>query len=320
MGHDEVETLPAAIGQAQEAADGDDRIWFVDSASTDGSASIASGLGVEVVAAPIGKGRAMSRALERCVDGFICFMDADIRESSVTTPLVLKRAILETGAEVALGSFRPVDRRRSVYAGIYRPFVGALFPEVIDRLGVTPMCGFRAWDASLPVGRIPPGYGVETHLNLVFSLGRRRIELVELGDLRGPLRGYAHVPEIGVGVSDAILDMAEAEGRLDPPLRPLWEAWVASVLELIRSQPGEGERDDDYIRELMARAARPLPPARGPSQISPRGRRGPAQAGPPSPGSGTGSEHRPIMSTILPKVETPVLQEGPGFRRFERPA
>ena len=260
VGHDEVETLPAAIGQAQEAADGDDRIWFVDSASTDGSASIASGLGVEVVAAPIGKGRAMSRALERCVDGFICFMDADIRESSVTTPLVLKRAILETGAEVALGSFRPVDRRRSVYAGIYRPFVGALFPEVIDRLGVTPMCGFRAWDASLH-GSGPArttGWDHSTWSSPSAAGGSSWSSSVTCARSRG----YAHVPEIGVGVSDAILDMAEAEGRLDPPLRPLWEAWVASVLELIRSQPGEGERDDDYIRELMARAARPLPPAR----------------------------------------------------------
>jgi glucosyl-3-phosphoglycerate synthase len=269
VGHNEAQTLPAAIEQARQAADGEDRIWFVDSASTDASASVASDFGVEVIAAPIGKGRAMSQALERCRDGLICFMDADIRESSVTAPLVLKRAILETGAEVAIGSFHPVDRRRSVYTGIYRPFIGALFPEVLDEFGVTPYCGFRAWDVSLPVGRIPPGYGVETHLNLRFSLGRRRIEMVELGDLRGPLRGYAHVPVIGADIAEAILDMAEAEERLDSPMRPLWDAWAASVVELIRQQPGEGEPDDDYIRELMALAARPLPPARTTNPVVP---------------------------------------------------
>ena len=60
IGHNEAPTVANAIGQAAEAAESGDRVWFVDSASTDDSAAIATSLGAEVIAAPLGKGQAMS--------------------------------------------------------------------------------------------------------------------------------------------------------------------------------------------------------------------------------------------------------------------
>src|SRR5262245_16389662 len=62
VGHNEAATLPTALEQALDAAEPDDHVWFVDSASDDGSADVARARGAAVVVAPLGKGREIGRA------------------------------------------------------------------------------------------------------------------------------------------------------------------------------------------------------------------------------------------------------------------
>lgn len=238
-------------------------MWFVDSASVDDSAQIATSLGAKVVSAPLGKGRAIATALERCHGDYLCLVDADVQYSSANIPLQLREAAAATDADMVIGEdAHPSRKRRSVTPAIYRPLVGALFPEARRPAMRKPLSGFRVLRRGTDVGALPSGYGVEAHLNVQVAAIGGRIVLCPLGDQRGPLRGYLNVASIGAEVATAILDLAELHGRLDPSMRHRWDDWIESALEVIRDQPAEGADDDDYLRRLRAASARPLPPVR----------------------------------------------------------
>jgi glucosyl-3-phosphoglycerate synthase len=261
VGRDEAKTLAGVLEQAQHAALPGDRVWFVDSASRDDSATIARRLGVEVVGAPAGKGRAIAAALDRCEQGYICFIDADLFGWTTNIPATLRAAVLASGAEMVVGGYES-DRRRSITPAIYWPLVDALFPDHGGPRYPRPLSGLRAIDVTVPVGPLPPGYGVETHLNLALAAAGRTVCLADLGVVRGPLRGYANVNEVATAVTAAILDFAVTHGRLDADLRPRWEGWVREVLDVIAGQPPPGAPDEDYLARLEAVGGRPLPPAR----------------------------------------------------------
>jgi glycosyltransferase involved in cell wall biosynthesis len=256
IGHNEAELLPNAIAQAVEACGDGDRVWFVDSASTDGSADVARSLGVEVVAAPFGKGQAMAVAIARCETSHICFVDADIEFSDANIPLSLKRALAEEPADMIVADLVwPSKRFSHAVVGVYRPLVAALFPEAHDRFGRFPFSGFRVLRTDLPLGSLPSGFGVETHLNVLCAAERLRTRVVDVGVYEGPVRVKPTLPK---EVGDAILDLAEAYGRLEPGRRRPWDAWVDEVAAVARTQT-PGDPDDDYRARFAAVTSRPLP-------------------------------------------------------------
>jgi glycosyltransferase involved in cell wall biosynthesis len=263
VGHNEEDRLSYALGQAFEAAGSGDRVWFVDSGSTDGSAEHAARLGAEVLYAPLGKGRAMAQALDRCRDGYICFLDGDITWSENNLALALRNGVERHRPQMLVGSIRQRARTRlSVTPAIHDQLVGELFPSVLEQFppGIFALTGCRALDASLDIGTLPPGYGAETYLNLLFSLRRRDVVIADLGSCENPIRGYRNVPAMGLDVANAILDMAQAVELLDPEARPAWDGWVADVLDVIRGQPPEGADDSADMQRLRTLSAQPLPP------------------------------------------------------------
>ena len=260
IGHNEERTLANAIRQAFDARRSGDDVWFVDSSSTDGSARVADSLGVPVVSGPLGKGRAMAVAMDRCREGYVCFVDADLEASQVNIPGSLREATEASGADMVVGAFHEEKRRLAVTPSLYQPLVGALFPERLDDLSV-PLSGFRTVRVGLPIRPLPPGYGAETHLNIEVPTAGGRVANCELGLFKGNLRDYANIPPIGRDVAAAILDLAHEHGRLALPRRPAWDAWVDDVAEILRTQPPVGAADSVYVTELLAAAARPLPPA-----------------------------------------------------------
>jgi hypothetical protein len=120
----------------------------------------------------------------------------------------------------------------------------------------------RVIDPALVRKPLPVGYGVETYLNLTFAAAGHEIAVVDLGSLRGPLRGYANVQEVALVAATEILDFAVGCGRLDQAQRPAWDGWVGNVLEAIGLPPLPGEPDEAYLAAVAAAAAHPLPPAR----------------------------------------------------------
>ncbi|MCU1369961.1 MAG: glucosyl-3-phosphoglycerate synthase [Ilumatobacteraceae bacterium] len=263
VGRDEEATLAVALRCALGAAEPGDRVWFVDSASSDASAAIAAAHGVEVVAAPEGKGRAMQAAFDRQradrPGDHLVFLDADYEWSERNIPAAVRAEVVRTGADLVVGTYGEADRRRVVTPAAYLPLVTALAPEALEGIDI-PLSGFRAVRPSVLRSPLPPGYGAEAHLNLEAGLGGDRVVSCDVGGFRGSLKGYRNIPAILDDVADAILDSAVRHGRLDASVRPAWKAWLEPVRALVADQPGPGADDTAFLAELAAVAARPLPP------------------------------------------------------------
>ncbi len=256
IGQNQERRLAVALGQALAAAGVEDRVWFVDSASSDGSVAVASCLGVEVVNAPAGKGRAVAAALELCDDGYLCTIDADIESSERNIPRTLTGAIAEQEADMVVGTFQLPERRLLITTrAVYRRLVGALFPEVLD-LYPAPLSGFRIFDVSLPVPPLPGGFGVEAHLNLAIPLVGGKVGTADLGTYHGPARGR---PTLGLQVGAAVLDLAVRHGRLDRALRPAWDAWLNQVTDALAAGFVEGESTAVDAELIAAADDVPLP-------------------------------------------------------------
>ena len=260
IGRDEAATLAGVISEAQAAAHPGDHLYFVDSASVDDSAAIAHGLGIEVISAPRGKGNAIAAALENCQTRYLCCLDADLLRWTTNIPAALRSAMVETRADMVVAAFTD-GRRRVVMPAIYWPLVDALFSDYGRRCDPTPLSGLRVLDMAVAIGRLPGGYGVETHLNLSFAAAGRHIAITDVGDLRGPLRGYTNIAEMALAVATAVLDFAVTAGQLESELRPDWERWTDTVIGVIAGQPPPGAPDEDFLATLHSAVATPLPPA-----------------------------------------------------------
>jgi glucosyl-3-phosphoglycerate synthase len=264
LGRNEARWLPTSLGQALEAAEPEDRVLFADGGSTDGSADVAASMRVDVLSVPTGKGRAVAEVLRRSPLDHVCFLDADIEASDRNIPLTLAEGLRASGADMVVAEFDWLEKRFMVNGtAIYDPLVGALFPEAVGRYGRLPFSGFRLVDARRVMGPIPPGWGVELHLNVSFAAAGLSTHVVDIGRYVGPIRD-----KVGDSVefAAAILDQAQRIVRLDPAQRPAWDDWVERVAVEIRTWPGsdvpaDDPRIADFHSRVSAAAARPLPPA-----------------------------------------------------------
>jgi glucosyl-3-phosphoglycerate synthase len=263
IGRNVADTLQIAVRQALAAADPGDGVVFVDSASTDRTQAVARELGIEVLAAPEGKGRAVAALLAQQRPGPTCLVDGDIWSSSRNIPATLRDAWRSTPAEMMIGEFEwPSRHELSASDAIHTRLIEALLPEQAQALRARPLGGFRILQHGLRLGRLPPGYGLEAHLNAQVSVLGGRIVSVDIGVYEGPVvrRGAAFAVEMGA----AILDVAEAHGRIARERRPAWDQWLSVVADAFGALP-PGELDlGPYEKRLRAASARPLPPRGAP--------------------------------------------------------
>jgi hypothetical protein len=259
VGSNEAAWLRNSLGQALNAARPEDRVWFVDSASTDGSAELAASLGVEVLPAPAGKGRAMAAALDHCPQAHVCFVDADIEASEVNIPRALTETLAETGADMVVAQFEWREWGFLAHThGIFKPIVGRLFPEAVGVFDSCVLSGFRVVDPKVIPGVLPPGYGAEAHLDVAFAAAGLHTVVVDVGRYWGPVRPK---DELAMEIAAAILDHAQELGRLDPVLRPAWDEWAEAVAAVVNGSPPGPEPDVGFRERVAAVASRPLPPA-----------------------------------------------------------
>jgi glucosyl-3-phosphoglycerate synthase len=262
IGHNEAAYLPTSLGQAIEAAGDRDRVIFVDSGSSDGSADTAAALGVEVVSAPVGKGRAVAAALEHCDGDAICLVDGDIEASENNIPAALAERYAEGDAGMVVAAFDWLERGPLVMTrAVYQPLLEAMFPDAARTLGRVALSGFRIFDTSVPLGRLPAGYGVESHINVAFVAAGERVAKIHVGRYWGPLRDKR---DIGAVLAETVLDLAVEHGRLEPARRPGWERWVEEVTAVGRRRDPQGPLGEADWNRLQAILDGPRPPVGGP--------------------------------------------------------
>jgi glucosyl-3-phosphoglycerate synthase len=259
VGHNEEATLPLALSMAHGAAEPGDTVLLVDSASTDGSAELACRLGAQVLHAPIGKGRAMQAALDACTNDFICYLDADYEHSEHNIPSRLRQAATGDEFDMVVGSYSEPARRRCLTPYLYVPLLTYLFPEIVTHAERVPLSGFRVLRTSFDIGRFPPGYGVETYLNIEAEMRGGRTTVCQVGTFQGKLRNYVNIVDIGRDMTTTILDRAVAHGRMAPERRGQFQAWIDAILDTISRQPFPGEPDADWVVQMKSVADRPLP-------------------------------------------------------------
>lgn len=260
IGHNEAETAARAVGAAVAAARDSDRVWFVDSASTDDSARVARDAGAEVISAPLGKGRAIAEALRRCETPWLCYLDGDLHASERNLATELRAGIERDDADLVLGEFvMRGDVANLVTPGLIAPLLRALFPEADGSFGARPLTGFRAVRTDLELGALPPGFGVEMHINLTAMLLGARIAVRQVGWFEHRFRSK---PGVAHDIAAAILDVAQRAGRLAPARRPAWDAWCAGISDVYATWQNDPAGREAFEARLRAVAARPLPPAR----------------------------------------------------------
>lgn len=257
VGHNEEETVGAAVRQARAAAEAGDRVVFVDSASTDATADVARRAGAEVLPAPLGKGAAMAAIAETADTEWICFLDADMVDTTHNIPGLLRSAATRTRADHVLGDFEcGLGVTLSNTIAVYQPLIAALFPEIDGKLGGKPLTGFRGVRRGfLPAG-LPSGYGVEAAVNIRVAMSGGRSVVQPVGRYTGKVKRH---PSMGQEIAETVLAAAEQHGRIAASARPAWQAWVAGVLTLIEVG-GVDAGDERYRERLRAAASRPLPP------------------------------------------------------------
>jgi glucosyl-3-phosphoglycerate synthase len=262
IGHNEAAYLPTSLGQALEAAGDGDRVVFVDSGSSDDSVEIAGSLGVDVVRAPVGKGRAVAAALEHSHGDAICLVDADIEASENNIPAALAERYSEGDAGMVVAAFDWRERGPLVMTrAVYQPLLEAMFPDAARTLGRVALSGFRIFDTSVPLGRLPAGYGVESHINVAFVAAGEHVAKIHVGRYWGPLRDKR---DIGAVLAETVLDLAVEHGRLEPACRPGWERWVEEIATVGQRRDPHGMLGEADWTRLQAILDGPRPPVATP--------------------------------------------------------
>ena len=178
----------AAIPGVLAAMPPDYRPIVVDNCSTDGSASIASELGAEVVAEPTrGFGAACFAGLQAADAEVVCFMDCDGSLDPADLPAVV--ALLDQGADLAIGARRAARGAWPLHARIANRVLAL---ELRRRTGV------RLED-------IGPMRAARREPLLALGLEDRRSGW--------PLEMVVKAAAAGWSVADAPVPYAEREGR-----------------------------------------------------------------------------------------------------------
>ena len=232
-------------------------MWFVDSASSDGSAEIAASAGVERIAAPLGKGRAVAEAYSRCTTDYLCLLDGDLHASGANIADALATALALRPVDMVIGQFwDPEPTILSGTLGLYAPLMQSFFPECEDRFGSRPLSGFRALRSGMDLGAVPPGYGLEAHLNCQMIIAGAETAIGDIGWYQGAYRRKA---SMATEIAHGVLDQAERSGRLPARRRPAWERWVDAVAGELAHYEGDPADAAAARLRMHAALARPRP-------------------------------------------------------------
>ncbi len=245
-----------------QAAGAVDQIVVVDS-STDGTAEIAAGYGVEVhdkqslmpeLGPVLGKGDALWRSLQVLKGDVVCFLDADSEHfgahfaCGLVGPLVVR-----TGSHPPISFVKGFYRRPFRVGDVTlpegggrvteltaRPLLNLFYPELASF--VQPLAGEMAGRRAL-LERLPfaTGYGVDIAL-LIDAY--RTVGLDGLAQVNLRVRQNAHKPlrELGpmaFAVLQAVATRLQREGRLRGPLPTAFLAPGETGLDALESDPVE---------------------------------------------------------------------------------
>ncbi len=220
------------------------------SACTDDTARLARKAGARAIESPVGKGRAVAAGLTEVSGDIVCLIDGDLRYFG-DPPLVplLVHPILHGIADACVTDlyWRPLYPQLWLM-GFFAPLAGALYPEILPRVGSTPWSGQRAALRELWPADLPDGFTVDLEILLYWNDHALRLRPVLADDWTNPQRPK---PELMAQELAVITDHAVRHGRLTQPQAGAVSAWYETAHALMaRYRPGIDD-PQEFERSLL---------------------------------------------------------------------
>jgi glucosyl-3-phosphoglycerate synthase len=253
--HNEAETIHEVVTEARRGLDilqVKGEVLVSASGCTDDTAELAREAGARAIEAPIGKGAAITAGLKETTGEVICLIDGDIRYFG-DEPLssLLLRPILNDICDACITDlyWRPLYPQLWLL-GFFAPLAGALYPELLPKVGSTPWSGQRAARREFWPSELPDGFTVD--LELLFHWNRivPRLRPILADDWVNPQRPK---PELMHAELDVFLQHALADGRIaegDIPSIQWWFDGARSLMATYRPDTGNPQEFEHQLLTL----------------------------------------------------------------------
>lgn len=252
--HNEQETIAAVVSEAYRGLkllDVPGKVIVSASACTDATAERAAGARAIVVAAPRGKGAAVSAGVAAADGEIICLLDGDIQYFG-NRPLVtiLVEPILAGSADATISDlyWREVYPQLWLY-GFFAPLAGTLFPELLAKAGSTPWSGQRAAVRALWPNALPLGFTVDLELLLHWNKHATRLRPVLADDWVNPQRPK---PELMSEEFELLISRALERKRTAPESEEGLRRWFKAVHRMMASYRPETDDPGEFEQELLS--------------------------------------------------------------------
>ncbi|MER7078518.1 Glycosyl transferase family 2 [Saccharopolyspora kobensis] len=223
------------------------------SGCTDRTAELAAEAGAKVVEAPAGKGAAISAGLAATSGDVVCLIDGDLQYFG-QPPLsaLLVRPILDGIADAVVSDlyWRPLYPQLWLH-GFFAPVAGALFPELIAKVGSTPWSGQRAALRHLWPTELPTDFMVDLQLLLHWNRHAMRLRPVLADDWTNPQRPK---PELMAMELEVLLRHAVADGRLTESKVPAVREWYEIAHRAMAEYRPDVDDPQEFERTLLKRS------------------------------------------------------------------
>jgi glycosyltransferase involved in cell wall biosynthesis len=233
--HNEQETIAGVITDAHRSLDilgVDGEVLVVASGCTDRTVQFAAAAGARVAETGIGKGRAVAAGVAESTGEVVCLVDGDMRYFGDTQLVVLLvDPILRGCADASIADlyWRPVYPQLWLN-GFFAPLAGALFPELLAKVGSTPWSGQRAALRRLWPETLPEDFTVDLAILLHWNRVATRLRPVLADDWTNPQRPK---PDLMKREFWLLVNEATAAGRIGSEAVPKLASWLDSVHSLM---------------------------------------------------------------------------------------
>ena len=223
------------------------------SACTDRTAEVATAAGAVTCEAPTGKGAAIMTGVQATTGDVVCLIDGDLQYFG-DTPLaaLLAKPVLDGLTDVVVSDlyWRPLYPQLWLH-GFFAPLAGALFPELIPKVGTTPWSGQRAALRHLWPSDLPTGFTVDLELLLHWNRTATRMRPVVADDWVNPQRPK---PDLMSHEVEVLVNHAIADGRLAENQAITVREWFDTVHGFMAEYDPEADDPQGFEHALLRRS------------------------------------------------------------------
>jgi len=254
--HDEEATIAQVVADAYaglEALSIPGEVAVSASGCTDRTAELAAQAGAKVIEAPAGKGAAIKAGLAATSGEVVCLIDGDLQYFG-NPPLstLLIRPILDGIADAVVSDlyWRPLYPQLWLH-GFFAPIAGALYPELIAKVGSTPWSGQRAALRHLWPADLFDDFLVDLQLLLHWNRHAMRLRPVLADDWTNPQRPK---PELMASELEVLLRYAVEEGRIAKSKEPAVREWYDLAHRIMAEYRPDSDDPQEFERKLLKRS------------------------------------------------------------------